>query len=383
MKHLGKTVFLFVLTLNLVSCGSVKYTFSSGGTGYQTWVNSFGDYKLDGQTYYIAPGAAEVNATDPEFKEYADLLEKTLCLSGAQITTDKSSADMCILMNYGIFDKSYNEDDPVPIWGRTGISSITTNSTTTASAYGSASANANASAFGSTVYGSASSYGSASGYSNTTTTTHVTPTYGITGIATINRHVNLYNRVINIYAYDNKSASHDMLWKTNLVSDGNSSDFRTVAPYMFYSAWGDLGKNTNEEYGVREGDYMFQCWKKGILSDSNITPYPRLSSTNCSDFCDVSLVERLPNETVVILQFSQNSIYVIPPYTFIEANGTKYQITSIDGYRMGARAQSLGTAYMRLHFPAIPSSTSTFDIVMYNNKKLTRIGAYWRGLILR
>ena len=275
-------------------------------------------------------------------------------------------------MNYGITDQSYNEVVPVPIWGQTGISSITTNSQTTGSAYGSAS-----------VYGS-SAYGYASGNRNTTTTTRVNPTYGITGVANVNRHVSSYNRVINIYAYDNKSASHDMVWKTNLVSDGTSSDFRAVAPYMFYSAWGRFGKNYNDKSTVRERDYMFQCWKQGVLSNRNITTYPTPSSTNCEDRCDISLVERLSNETIVVLRFYKNAQdYSISPYTCIEANGNQYQIISADHYELGTRFQTSGIAYLRLHFPAIPSYTSTINIVEYKNKKRTSSAWYWNGLKVR
>lgn len=370
MRVICKVALFLSILSTVVGCGPALY-YSSSYTDYLTKVNSYGNYKLAGKSYFIESGDSKVSSTGFEFREYADLLEKTLQLAGARRTASKSSADLCILMNYAITDQSYNDVVPVPVWGPTGISSITTNSRTTGAVYGSA-----------TVLGS-SAYGYASGNSNTTTSTYVNPTYGITGFSNVNRHVTSYNRVINIYAYDNKSSSHDLVWKTNLVSEGSSSNFRTVAPYMFYSAWGTLGKNYNDAIVVTEDDYLFKCWKQGVLANNNIAVFPKPSSTNCTGYCDVALIERLPKETNVVLRCHRSDCYYyISPYTCIEAFGKQYQIIRADNYNLGAKFRTSGDVYIRLHFPAIPSYVSSINIVEYKTKKMTSYNKVWNGLSL-
>ena len=57
----------------------------------------------------------------------------------------------------------------------------------------------------------------------------------------------MFRRVLNIYAYDNKQPNEDiMLWKTNILSDGSSSDLRNVLPAMAFCGIEYLGKSNRE-----------------------------------------------------------------------------------------------------------------------------------------
>lgn len=365
-----KRINLFLLLLISAICISCGPTFhlSDGQKFYVTEVDSYGEYNLSGKTYFIESGDENIKTSDLEFLEYAKLLEASLKMQGAIRTTNKESADLCILVNYAITDQSYNETVPIPIWGQTGVSSITTNSSTTGSVYGSAYA-----------IGS-SAYGSAYGQKNTTTTTEVKPTYGITGVTNVNRHVTSYNRVFNAYAYDNKSESHEMVWKTNLSSKGSSSKLREVLPYMIYAAYGTFGTNTSEKYKVGEKDYMFQSWKQAILSKNNVTLFPRVESTNCKSDCDIALIERTQTETIIVLHFKQNTYYKISPYICISANGTEYQVLSADDYTLGSYILNKGNGTLRLHFAAIPKDINRIELIDYSNKNKTRYAWYWKGI---
>jgi hypothetical protein len=369
--------FLFLACILISSCRTT-YLPNGYGVAYTTSVNSFGNYNLLGKTFYIESGDNNISSNDVEFKEYASYISESLKLSGATEIKDKTNADMCVLLNYGISDESYIEAVPVPIWGQTGISSISTTSQTIGTSFGSASGSATR--VGNSVYGSAR--GSSTGISTTTTTTNVTPSYGITGYSSVNRRVNLFRRVLNIYAYDNKQTSNPiMLWKTNLISDGSSRDLRVVLPYMAYLSWGRLGKSNGgyEDFTVFENDYFFQCWKQGVLSNSNITTYPQYATTNRRrNYLQIAIVEKLANETIVVFKKSGcQRRYEIYPTIYIEANGQRYYVRSADGYRLGRKiTKECGTRYITLHFDPIPANTNVINISESDGFR----GGKWNGL---
>ena len=379
MKYLMKRPIIAILFLMLiVGCKSTTYL-SSGDSRYVTTVNSFGNYSLIGKTYYIESGDDNIKTNDPEFQEYANYISLNLDGAGATRTTNRSSADLCILMNYGITDQSYNEDVPVPIWGQTGVSSITTNSRTNSSS--------NSYLNGAGTYSNGALFGSVSGSTygsrNTTTTTRVEPTYGITGVVSVNRHVDSYRRFINIYAYDNKADSHDLLWKTNLISDGSSSDFRNVASYIIYSSREGTAKSYSDDVAVMKNDYMFNCWKQGFFLNENVTVYPKASYDNV-DYCEVALVERLQNETIVVLDFHRENYYFfLSPYLCIDAEGKHYNVIQADNYKMGDKIVNYNRGYIRLHFPAIPSSINKISIVEYKDKKYSKHAWIWEDLLIK
>ena len=383
-RNANKTKFLFIVScfmflLLFVSCGTTTYLSNGYGDRITTSVSSFGNYNMVGKTFYIESGDKNVSSNDVEFREYANYVATSLKLRGAIETQDKRSADMCILVNYAISNESYTETVPIPMWGQTGISSINTTSTTTGSAYGSA--YGSASRVGNSFYGQSS----ASVYDNSTTntTTRVNPSYGITGYTSVDRRVALYCRVLNIYGYDNKqTSSPTMLWKTNLSSCGNSSNFRNVLPYMAYAAWGNMGKSSSEnnEYTTFLEDYYFRCWQQGVLSNTNLTGFPKFTSTNADNSMQIAIVERLSNETIIVFRKSGcHGWYSISPETYIEYNGQKYKVKSADGYELGKKIRNkCGTRYLRLHFQAIPSTAKIINI-----SEGVKNGWYWNGVAIK
>lgn len=369
-----KKMVIVLVSILMTSCVSTTYLSNGYGTRYVTSVNSWGNYNLRGKTFYIESGSKDVSSSDLEFREYAGYLTENLKLAGARVTTDKINADMVILMNYSIADESYVETVPVPIWGKTGISSINTTSNTRSSAYGSAYS-----------YGGYTS-GSAYGNSTTNTQTNVNYNYGITGFHNVDRRVTQFGRAVNIYAFDNKSTSSEpiMLWKTNLYSEGSSSDFRKVMPYIMYISWGEFGKNTDgwNEYVVYENDYMYKCWKQGVLSNSNLTTFPNYQETNVSEDMRIAFVEKLQNETIICIRKTGcPGWYAFSPYTYLQYNGKRVKISYADNYELGSKIrQECGTRYIRLHFPANLNGVSLFDFVEYTNAKENVYGFVWKGI---
>lgn len=277
---------------------------------------------------------------------------------GAKEINDKKKADMCILVTYGISDESYIETVPFPIWGQTGISSINTTSNTSGSAYGSASRIGN------------SVYGSVQGNSSTNTTTRVNPSYGITGYSSVDRKVTVFRRVLNIYAYDNTQTNEaTMLWKTNIISDGRSSDLRNVLPAMAFCGVGYLGKSSGEtkNYYVFEDQENFLSWKEGTLPDPNVVSYPKFNSSNANpNNIVITKIYRTKNETIIefVAYNSGYGWFRISPNTYIEFEKQQYKVRTAENIVLGEKNDI--TKYsaweFRLIFPAIPSNADYINI---------------------
>ncbi|KAA6303677.1 MAG: hypothetical protein EZS26_000228 [Candidatus Ordinivivax streblomastigis] len=364
----------FCLCVLLFSGCAIPHYWNADIPIYHASLNSFGDYNVTGKTFYIESGDNNISSNDVEFREYGKYIAESLKLSGATETDDKTKADMCVLVNYSISDESYVETVPLPVWGRTGISSISTTSNTTGSVYGSALK------IGNSVYGSA--------YANSTTntTTNVTPSYGITGYTSVDRRVNRFRRVLNIYAYDNKQPSTPiMLWKTNLISDGNSSDLREIVPVMAYFAWGEMGKSSGQakKKSIYINDLFFHCWKLGTLSHAtNITLFPNCNSTNVSTNIKIAYVEKVSDKTMVILRKLGCLDYRISPEMYIEYNGQKYRLRgghNYNRYEIGKKIRNeCGIRYFLLEFPPIPSNANSINIT-----ENIQNGMEWIGVKLK
>lgn len=339
-----------VFALLLTGCSTTYYYSESSVNAkrsrLQTSINSFGNYNLQGKTFYIESGNDKISSNDLEFLEYADYVAKSLKSNGANKINDKKNADMCILVTYEISDKSYTETVPLPIWGRTGISSISTTSRTLGTAYGTAQSNY-----------------------LTSTTTNVIPSYGITGYSSVDKKVTMFRRVLNIYAYDNKQPNEAiMLWKTNILSDGSSSDLRNVLPAMAFCGIEYLGKSNREtkNLSIFEDQENFLSWKEGSLPDPNVVSYPKFYSSNANpNKIVISKISRTTNETIIeFVAYNSDTWFTISPSTYIEFDMQKFKVISADNIKLGEMNDI--TKYraweFRLHFPAIPSNVDYINI---------------------
>ena len=366
-----KNIFELLFITLLCSC-STKYIHSSYSPRIVTSYNSFGSYNFAGKSFYIESAISSLLSNDPEFRQYAKYVKEVMQLYGATPTEDKLKADVCMLMDYAISDESYIANVPIPIWGPTGIESIQTNSRITGSAYG------NAYAYGNSISGSV--YGNL----NRNTTTTVNHTYGITGVYTTQRKVEQYRRVMNLYAYDNKNRTGDvkMLWKANMQSDGYKNDLSHVFPFMTYALLGTVGSSSGgwKTETTYEDDYMFLVWKKGYLTQHNITPFPYCDSGRKSENMIIAFVELLSDEVIVVLRKDgYKKHYGISSQLVLEYNGKSVPVSHIDNYKLGSQIwKEHGSRYFRVHFPINVPYSAVINIM--ENKKN---GHFWYGVRLK
>lgn len=126
---------IFLVAITIIICllfNSCAKTFYPSGNAYLVSdIDSYGNYNLKGKTFIVASGIDGISEKDLEFKEFADIAAKALVRKGATKASSNSSADLLILLQYGISDpQTYQENIPIPIFGVTGISSATTTTNT-------------------------------------------------------------------------------------------------------------------------------------------------------------------------------------------------------------------------------------------------------------
>jgi hypothetical protein len=171
--------------------------------------------------YLIMPGSKELEANELQFLEYADYADKVLKKRGFMKVKTLDDADIVIFLSYGVGDpQTYNYSYSLPTWGVTGVSSTTTS-------------------------GTVNTFGNTSTYSGTT---RYTPNYGVTGYRQETVSGTVYKRFIAMDAYDvaiyKQEKKMKQVWKTNVISTGNSSDLRYIFPMMAVAMKPYIGKNT-------------------------------------------------------------------------------------------------------------------------------------------
>jgi hypothetical protein len=247
MRRLLINLWFSVSIITLLLFSSCATTYYAGDSYYTTEIDSYGDYNLKGKKFFVEPGMKDVSENDLQFKEFKSIISKSFIRKEAIETQLRTEADIVVLLQYGISDpQTYQENIPVPIWGRTGISSSTTTTNTRSNTYG----NAYLSAYSSGGTTTGNVYGSATTNKNTTSSTQYNYSYGVTGVA--NRTVTRteYFRFCNVYAYDNNTQSDEMLWKTSISSSGSSGDLRVVLPYLVFTGMDFYGINTGKKISL-------------------------------------------------------------------------------------------------------------------------------------
>ena len=371
---------------------------------YVTEFSTFGDYDVAGKTFYVVSGDSKVSNNDLEFKYYVDIIKQCIMRYKGIPTDNYDEADFCILMDYGLTDESYVATRSIPIWGQTGIASVTTTSNTTANAYGSSYGSASAYGYssGNSAYGSASgsSYGSAHGSSTTTTTQNYNYNYGVTGYREQSYTVTSYRRVLNLYAYDNKVREGEpiMLWKANAVSDGYSNDLSTVIVYMANVMTPYLGRSTNgkKNFYQLENTPDVICMKQKfyLRDDVVVNPTNYNIDNGCkSIFMRAVLLGKSDAEVFLMgVKADDGRNIKIPKLTYLIYNGKKIPLKAVylpltSGYD-GDMLNKVIPLYtdvrtlIRMEFPVVMKKGDTFDIVAYKDKKETKELFHFRDIVL-
>lgn len=216
MKNLIYSSIIYLLVLTSCAPGelisSVHYTVNVDSYGY--------DSDLQKKYCYLQVSDTKINESDLQYKEFYRYIKIILSLKGYTVVDSLKYANVVIMFNYGISDP-YTENylAIVPIYGQTSTS---------------------------TTKGVIDPYSSnAVNYSQISTTT-TNPTIGIQ-----NRNRTVFLRYANFVAYDyeyyKKTKKDKIVWQTAISSSGNSSDLRTVFPYLLIASKNYLGRSSGEK----------------------------------------------------------------------------------------------------------------------------------------
>lgn len=197
-------------------------------TTYSVTVNALSSAHADGKTRYVLlPGNSGTTPDNLEFQEFAEALEGELQHNRFQRASDLASADIVILLAYGVgAPQVHHEQQAVPIIGQTGTAGTVTN-------------------------------GSVTTTGNTTTYTGYTeniPRYGITGWATFTNTYTTYDRYAMIVAYDRAASDAAQrpieLWETTVINTARNADLRRSFSLLMFVAARYFAKRTHGEVQV-------------------------------------------------------------------------------------------------------------------------------------
>lgn len=182
-------------------------------------------------------------------------------------------------------------------------------------------------------------------------------------------------RVVNVYAYDNKSRDKEpvMLWKTNFKSSGSSNDLRKVIPYMIltniYSSW--VYKDDPNMRVVFENDHIFKRWKRGDFSTPNCylaKDYKYNRKDGCGFDAWQLYVEKKNGEIVICLKKMGCQSYKVSPELYLVYNGQETKVGYADDFQLGRSVKKeCGVRYIVLHFPVNTDEIDSFEIREYTN----------------
>ena len=344
---------------------------------YESEIQSFGNYNMEGKTFYVISANPDVSNKDLEFLDYKDYITQCLILKNAIPCENSDSADVCILFDYGVADKSYVANVAIPIWGRTGSTVITTTSRYIV---------------GGGVFQSSSVTSSI----NT----------GVTGILNRNEKIQEYRRVINLYAYDNKDRTSDpvMLWKTNISSSGSSRDLQEVLPYIAHTAIPYMGQQTNGIKTLQVSPYNIKVFlirnkyylKKGLSLASEVK----------DDNLPLTAHSILQDEWSTTINIMARGVFLCPKYerltyfvckfdrrTYLVCNNQKYPIIRLyapcdetypDNPDLLGRRLVFhpGDNLIQMKFHTLLQKGDTFDIISYKNAKETKVLMHLKNIVV-
>lgn len=208
-----KLIYIFLLSIFLVSCQTIKVSVSSISA----------PESMEKSNIFLAPGDPNIPLSDLLFREFSEDVKIALIQNGYNVVDDLNQADQVAFIAYGISDPK-TQIISIPLFGPTSVSSSNTT--------------------GNMIFNQ-----SGGTYQGTTTYNY---NYGITGFT--NYSSIYFTRVIFIIAIDWKTYLHNKViipqWQTHIISNGSNSDLRSVFPFMIYAAEKYIGKNTEKAIDV-------------------------------------------------------------------------------------------------------------------------------------
>ena len=339
---------------------------------YESEIQSFGNYDMVGKTFYIISADSKISNKDLEFQEYKDYITQCLIIKKAILCENSDSADVCILFDYGVVDKSYVANVPIPIWGRTGATFISTTSR---------------------YLGLGGAF-LASGAVTTIST-------GISGIINKKENISDYRRIVNIYAYDNKDRTSDpvMLWKTNIASSGTSRDLQEVLPYISYAAIPYMGKQSDGVKIHQISPYEMEVFfiRNKYYTKKDLVLKEKVKEANGLPIEVHSVYKKEWGTTVNLIAEYVLGVFTYPKFkrqTYLVLNDQKYPLTTLyepcekelpENFNLLNTSFELdnGDNLLQMNFPVTLQKGDTFDIVSYSNKRETKIYVHFKNIVVQ
>lgn len=316
-----KKFYLIIILLANLSLTS----FAQNGY-YKSEISSFGNYDMSGKTFYILSGNANISNNDLEFIQYRDIIAQCIIRKHAILTNNQDMADVCVLMDYGITDKS-NTDTYSRVL------------------------------FNNSIY---------------------------------SQKIPEFRRVLNLYAYDNQDRTNEpiMLWKTHIYSDGSTSNLQEVLPFLMEATVNYIGRSSNvqEEVVVQENNIEVYLMKNGYYLSNKAKLFQPFfaEKSNRPIYIHSILTEEDITRVNLLAKYSPQQLLTTPKFkrnTYIVYKGEKYPIIAVylpceTGYwnhlESNISLQPSQTKLIQIVFPIKLENGDSFDIVSYSNKKETK-----------
>lgn len=162
--------------------------------------------------YVLYPGNQGANATDLEFRTYAEQVSNMMGVRGYTMVGAPEQADLLVTLKYSTSGPhTTTTTSAMPMWGQTG-------------------------------YSSAQTYGTVGPGGNYSSTTNFTPTYGVTGYMPITSSHTFYAHAVRLTAFGRNPTSQEIQEMWNVTGSGisNHGDLRgdfwafmqAMAPYV-------------------------------------------------------------------------------------------------------------------------------------------------------
>jgi hypothetical protein len=176
-----------------------------------------------GKRFTVLPADKGTSPQDLLFMEFREYVKRALIAKGFLWCESKDQADVLVLLAYTIeAPKEHSETKTRLVYGQTGVSSSYT-------------------------MGSVSQWGSYSG-----STTYF-PSYGVVGAVPETKTYSTCTKYIRLAAFDCKAymanGQETMLWWTEIISTGSSTDLRRIFPFMIAGSQELIAENTGQALG--------------------------------------------------------------------------------------------------------------------------------------
>lgn len=330
-----KTPF-FLLLLNLFG-----FALMANAQSCEVGMESFGDYDLEGKQFVVRSMFEDTKESDLEFQQYADYLKSYLIYKGAIPTDSVDTADVQIMLGYGINDSG------------TRVSASFSSGVR----------------FGDLFWTS-------------------------TSIQSLDN----YARYIYLAAYSNQlvDGELEMLWKAKIMSMGSSGGLSEVFPMMIYAARNYLGRPTDgqitkfvyrdastyyqpEAYEELCNTFLYDFVKNGIFL--KYKPYRHVSSVGNAN----AQAKQITVDMVILSADKLTVLFRAPQYTgnlhktiYMEQNGQEYLKTDASPMRVGTLD---GYKYIGAHF-YISDFDPTQPFSIRDRQKANRSMA-WEEIVLQ